>query len=89
MEGRTDPGDLLSSVVGRYRGGGAEIGAAGRASQDFLSVLSGSQKFEFGQMKSGSRLDADFKEEYSEGPVTEIARILHGSKCRVLPLVAE
>jgi hypothetical protein len=54
--------------------------AAGRASQDFSSFLSGAQKFEFGQTKLGSRLDADFKEECSRGPATKIARILHGSE---------
>jgi hypothetical protein len=31
-------------------------------------------------MESELRLNADFKEEYSKGPATKIARILHGSK---------
>jgi hypothetical protein len=58
-------------------------GAAGRAARDFLRVFERRRKFVFRQIESDSGLNADFKEEYSKGPATKIARILHGSKCDV------
>jgi hypothetical protein len=54
-------------------------GAVGRVSQGLLRVFERTQKFEFGPTKSESGLNADFKEEYSKGLATQIARILHGS----------
>jgi hypothetical protein len=45
--------------------------------------LDRTQKFEFRQEESGSALNIDSKEEYSKNPMTQIARILRGSKCDV------
>ena len=82
FERRIDGGAQRNNLNGGFVAG-AEIGAAGRALGYFLRVFERTQKFEFGQTKWGSGLNADFKEEYSKGLATQIARILHGSKCDV------
>ena len=54
-----------------------------RQGAEFLEGFDRTQKFEFRQEESGSALTIDSKEEYSKNSMTQIARILHGSKCDV------
>jgi len=41
------------------------------------------QKFELDKLSRDPVLNIDFKKEYFENPVTQIAQILRGSKCDV------